>query len=714
MTHESGRPIGVGLVGAGMVASHHADALAALPWVRLVGVTDVDRSRAEALVARYPDAAAFDSLGAMCDAGVRAVHVLTPPATHAKLAIEALARGAHVLVEKPLATDVADCDRLAEAAERHGRRVGVNHSLLLDPWVQRLRAMVAAGRIGTPISAEYVCTAEYPPWAGGPVPPHYRDGGYPFRDLGVHGLYLLRAFLGEIEGVQAERGVRGGDPNLAFDEWQVLVRCANGIGRIRLSWNARPLETYVVVHGERGTLRADVARLFLGRRLARGLPSAVARTLNTLEDAAAALVAVPRSAVGLATGRLKPYAGLRAMVAAFHRALIDGTPLPASLEDGRAVVRWVEDVARPADLAKTERARRFAPRRRSIAVVTGAGGFLGGALVRRLVADGTTVRALVRREPAAGTLDHPDVEVVLADLGDAAAVADALEGACVAYHAGAAMHGGPEDHERGTVAGTRHVVEGCLTHGVRLLHVSSLSVLHWAALHPGTIVREDAPLEPLPELRGHYTRAKSAAEAIVMEAVRFRGLHAIVVRPGLIVGPGHFNPGTVDGLRAGGRLVVLGDPQSILPLVHVDDVVDAVVRAAGGGIPAGAIYQLIDERAITRETLARAIAEADGLRPFAVPPALLEAAAFGCEMLGRVLRRDVPLTRYRLRSTSARVRFDCTRAARDLGWRPRAATLMPAFAAVPDSASAAPESAPGADMPTTSRVPDGARAAAAR
>jgi predicted dehydrogenase/nucleoside-diphosphate-sugar epimerase len=711
---KSPGPIGVGLVGAGMVASHHADAVAALPGVRLVGVTDLDRARAEGLAARYPGTAAFGSVGALCDAGARVIHVLTPPATHAAVALEALERGSDVLVEKPLATDVADCDRLADAAERHGRRVGVSHSLLLDPWIVRLRSMVAGGRIGTLASAEYVCTAEYPPWAGGAVPPHYRDGGYPFRDLGVHGLYLLRALLGEIHGVQVERSGRGGDPNLAFDEWHVLVRCARGTGRIRLSWNARPLETYLVVHGERGTLRADVGRLFLGRRLARGLPAPVARTLNTLEDAAAALVAVPRSVVGLATGRLKPYGGLRATVAAFHRALADGTPLPASLDDGREVVRWVEEVARPADLAKRHRAWRFAPRRPSLAIVTGAGGFLGGALVRRLAADGTSVRALVRREPPAGTLDQPGVEVVLADLGDAAAVAAALEDACVAYHVGAAMRGGPEEHERGTVAGTRHVVEGCLAHGVRLMHVSSLSVLHWAGLHAGAIVREDAPLEPSPHLRGHYTRAKSAAEAIVMEAVRFRGLQAIVVRPGQIVGPGHWAPGTVDGVRAGGRLVVLGDPQSILPIVHVDDVVDALLRTAGGGIPAGTVYHLVDERTITRETLACAIAAAEGLRPLAVPAAILQSAAFGCEVLGRVLGRDVPLTRYRLRSTFARVRFDCGRAARDLGWRPRAAVLTPAFVAVPDNASAAPGCAQATDTPTASHAPDGAPVAAAR
>jgi predicted dehydrogenase len=222
------RPRAVGLVGAGMIAPHHLDALAALPWVAVAGVTDLDRGRAEALAAARPGTAVYDSLADLCDAGADVVHVLTPPASHVAVALEAVARGCDVLVEKPLATDADDCTRLADAARKHGRRVGVNHSLLCDPWIVRLRDAVAAGRIGRVVSAEYVCTAEYPPWGDGPVPPHYRDGGYPFRDLGVHGLYLLRALLGEIEGLDVERARLGGDPNLAFDEWHALVRCAGG------------------------------------------------------------------------------------------------------------------------------------------------------------------------------------------------------------------------------------------------------------------------------------------------------------------------------------------------------------------------------------------------------------------------------------------------------------------------------------------------------
>jgi nucleoside-diphosphate-sugar epimerase len=266
------------------------------------------------------------------------------------------------------------------------------------------------------------------------------------------------------------------------------------------------------------------------------------------------------------------------------------------------------------------------------------------------------------------------------------------------------MGGGREEHDRGTIEGTRHVVDACIAEGVRrLVHVSSLSVLHWAAFAAGTRVTEDAPLEPAPWARGHYTRAKLAAEGLVRDAAAARGLSAVIVRPGQIVGPGRLGPGTVDGVRAGRLLVVLGDRASILPLVHVDDVVEALVRAAAAPVPSGAVYHVVDGRAVTRESLARRIAE--GARVLCVPRVALVGLGLVGETIGRVLRREPPLSRYRMRSTAARVRFDCTRAATELGWWPSAPGLVP---------DAAARAARAVDEPAAASSTDAACAATGR
>lgn len=199
----NGKNYRVGLVGAGYVSEFHIKALKRLPNVRLVGITDIDVARAKATAQSF-GIAAFPSLKVMAAEGLDVVHVLTPPSSHVTVALEALSLGCHVLVEKPLATSVEDCDRLIAESQTRGLRVCVNHSLLGDPFVKRALALVKSGAIGDVLTIDYLRSSNYPPYRGGSLPLHYREGGYPFRDLGSHALYLLQEFLGNIEDVHAE------------------------------------------------------------------------------------------------------------------------------------------------------------------------------------------------------------------------------------------------------------------------------------------------------------------------------------------------------------------------------------------------------------------------------------------------------------------------------------------------------------------------------
>jgi predicted dehydrogenase/nucleoside-diphosphate-sugar epimerase len=653
--------VGVGFVGAGAIAGVHLDALDGVPNATLVGVVDPDAARAAALVARarrrHPRAAVHADVAALAAAGACVVHVLTPPESHAAIAGEALAHGCDVLVEKPLATEAADCDAIARAAAAAGRRVGVDHSLLADPQVEAVLGALAAGRVGSAVSAEYFCSAAYPPWADGPLPPHYRAGGHPFRDLGVHGLYLLRAVLGEIEGVEPTWWSRGGDPNLCFDEWDVTVRCAGGVGRVRLSWNVRPLQTTFTVHATGGTLRADVGCMFASARRARGLPHAVERAVTAIEDGWPALRAVPVNGVGWLAGRVRSYPGLRRAVQAFHARLADGGTLPADVADGAAVVRWVETVARPADDAKTKRVARHRGRPYADVLVTGASGMLGRRVVAALVADGAAVRVLCRRPPPAGSFDEARVDVVLGDLGDRAAVDAAVAGARTVVHAGAAMQGGWEEHARATVAGTAHVLATARRHGVaRLVHVSSLSVLHWAGLD-GATVTETAPLEPMPEARGAYTRAKLLAENAVRDAARL-GLPAVVVRPGVLVSAEGPTLDAVGALTVGGRIVLLGDGRACPPLLDVDEAARALCRALRAPLAPGAILHVAGTQGESARAIAERLAAASERSLWCVPMWACVAGAAMVARLARAAGRTAPLSPYRLRSASAALRFD--------------------------------------------------------
>ena len=666
------KTVRVGLVGAGYVSEFHVEALKRLPQVRIVGVTDLDPARA-----RATGLPTFPSLAAMAAEGLDVVHVLTPPSSHAVVALEALTLGCHVLVEKPLATSVEDCGRLATEAKARGLALCANHSLLGDPLVRRALDLVRCGAIGEIIAVEYLRSSSYPPYRGGPLPPPYRDGGYPFRDLGVHALYLLQELLGDIRDLQTDfrtSGTRARDPNLQFDEWRVLVRCARGTGGIQLSWNVKPLQHQLIVQGTRGTLRADLFSMFLTRRRHTALPKAIERVVNATGESVSIAAQVGINAARFVTGALRPYQGLQNFVRGFYEALAAGGPMPVGVEQAAAIVGWTEQAAREADRAKTKFISQYQPSDRSAVVVTGANGHLGRAVVNRLIDEGAFVRLFVRRLPPPEILHHPQVEVTLGDLGDPEAVARALANATTVVHLGAAMGGGWEAHEAATVTGTRNIVEACLEHRVpKLIHVSSLSVIDWAGHQADRRVAESSPLEPSPERRGYYTRAKLEAERIVRAAAQERHVPALILRLGQVWSEDGQLITPAVGIRAGRRLILVGDRSIRLPLIHVDDAVEAMVQATRSAFADGRIYHVVGDDSLTREELATLYARRrePHLRIIHLPMGLACALAGGIERLCNLLGRTAPIAPYRLRSAYVPLSFDCGKAREELGWRPR-------------------------------------------
>ena len=548
----------VGILGAGYVADYHLRALQQIPGLQIVGIADPDVAKAKAMAARYGIALACATLEELSPAQPNAIHVLTPPQFHADLSIKALAMGCHVYVEKPMAETAADCDRMIAAAVQHGRALSVNHSARMDPTVLEAVRLVKSGAIGDVMGVDFFRSSDYIPYAGGPsIPPQFRKGSYPFQDLGVHALYLLETFLGEIEKVDTRFFATGREPFLTFDEWRVLAECKKGVGQIYLSWNVNPMQNELVIHGTKGVIHADcyVQYLTMRRKLPM-IPKPLQRMGFVVSNGLSGSWSMAKNFFRIVTGKLKGNPGIQIGVEKFYEALRAGQPPPIPASEGRRMVRLMEEVSLQADAAKdarqaTERSR---PVLAAKVLVTGGGGFLGSALVKRLAQSGEPLRVLVRR-PAAWLDALPNVQAVFGDLGDSEAVDRAVAGVETVYHVGAAMRGGKEEFERATVWGTRNMVDSCLRHNIkRLVYVSSLTVLNQAGHTPGTPVTESSSLEPFPERRGLYTQTKLAAEAVVLEAIAQRKLPAAIIRPRTNFRPwgrAHF---TGRGHRYGGPL----------------------------------------------------------------------------------------------------------------------------------------------------------------
>lgn len=309
------------------------------------------------------------------------------------------------------------------------------------------------------------------------------------------------------------------------------------------------------------------------------------------------------------------------------------------------------------------------------ALVTGGGGFLGGAIVARLVARGDKVRSLSRGDYP--TLAAMGVEQVRGDLADLDAVGRAAEGCEVVFHvaAKAGIWGPAGAYRRSNVLGTRNVIAACRARRVRrLVFTSSPSVVFDGRDMEG--VDESVPYPA--HYEAPYPATKAEAERLV-RAANGDALATVSLRPHLIWGPGDTNlvPRILARARAG-RLRRIGRKINLVDSTYIDDAaiahVHAADRLAPGSTIAGRVYFLSQGEPWPLWTLVNRILQAASLPPVTrtIPRALALVAGALCEASWHALRRvdEPPMTRFLARELSSAHWFDIAAARRDLGYEP--------------------------------------------
>lgn len=308
------------------------------------------------------------------------------------------------------------------------------------------------------------------------------------------------------------------------------------------------------------------------------------------------------------------------------------------------------------------------------ALVTGATGFLGGALARRLLADGHSVVATGRNAARGATLTADGVRFEAADLNDSSRLAALAEGCDDVFHCAAlsSVWGDTSAFEQANVQGTRNVVRACQASGVgRLIHVSTPSVYHSG--EDRFDVAEDSPLPPP---INEYARTKLLAEEIVLEAHQ-AGLPSVIIRPRGLFGPGDTTvfPRVLRLLQAG-RLKVIGDGANVVDITYIDNVVDALVDAANAPESAlGRIYNITNGEPVKLWELLSGLAERLDLPPPRGRVSLGRARFFATllEWTWRLLplRGEPPITRYTVELLALSMTLDLSAARSEIGYSPR-------------------------------------------
>ena len=296
-------------------------------------------------------------------------------------------------------------------------------------------------------------------------------------------------------------------------------------------------------------------------------------------------------------------------------------------------------------------------------LVTGATGFIGTSLVRRLLQEGAAVRVLARSAERARPLATRGAQVVVGDVTDPRAVASAVDGAHFVYHLAGRLFEpwvSGSEYRRTHVDGTKLLLESCRAASVeRFVHCSTTGVIGPTGDEPAD---ENAPPNPT----NPYEASKAEAE----RAVQTSPLPAVIARPGLVYGPGdlHLLPFFRAILQR--RFRPIGRRLVWLHPIYIDDMTDALLRCGQHARAVGECFNLAGPEPVSLAELADAIARAGGTRlPWGhIPlPAAHAVAAIG-DRLPSHLKPAAPLTTSRLDFlTHSRV-YDVSKAQRLLGF----------------------------------------------
>jgi nucleoside-diphosphate-sugar epimerase len=304
-------------------------------------------------------------------------------------------------------------------------------------------------------------------------------------------------------------------------------------------------------------------------------------------------------------------------------------------------------------------------------LVTGATGFTGAVLARRLVEQGCVVRAIARHSANAGALKDLPIEWFRGNVYDAEVVKAAVAGVQYIFHAAAAyrVSGLPDDeYRRVHETSTQLLAEAALSQPdfKRFVHVSTVGV-HGHVEHPPA--NEETPFHP----GDIYQQTKAEAELWLHAFAREKKLPYSVIRPAAIYGPGDRRLLKLFRLAVKPVFILLGYGQGLYHLIHVEDLVSGLLLAAVHPAAQGEAFICGNRAAVTQADMGRSVCQALGrkCRILRLPAWPVFLAADLCELICKPLKIAPPLYRRRVAFFTKDRSFDTSKIRERLGFAPK-------------------------------------------
>lgn len=316
-------------------------------------------------------------------------------------------------------------------------------------------------------------------------------------------------------------------------------------------------------------------------------------------------------------------------------------------------------------------------------LVTGSSGFLGYHIVKRLLERGERdivclVRQLNKTEKLKALADnYPDAKIEffqgnLISKDDARKVVNNID---IIYHCAASLKGAVSDMFLNTVVASKNLLDAIVNNGVnikRIVLISSFSVYGVTDLPKNSVITENTPLEKNPVKRDAYSYTKLKQEMLFWEYYKKYKIPLVIVRPGVIYGPGGVAISTRVGIKLFGLFLHLGNG-NLLPLTYVENCADAVILA--GQVPdiEGEVFNIVDDDLPTSKEYLRMYKKyVKNIRSISIPYWMFYLFSILVEKYHKYSKGQLPdiFTPYKTASFWKGNRFDNSKIKQILGWSP--------------------------------------------
>jgi predicted dehydrogenase/nucleoside-diphosphate-sugar epimerase len=622
----------VGIVGAGYIAHFHKQAISRIKGVKLVAVCDVNQMAAERL-ALATEARVYTAIEEMLlEPGLDVVHVLTQPDSHFPIALQAIDAGKHVVLEKPATVDARQARELQSAAETMDVRVAVNHNFVFSRPFDRLKSLLDSGELGPLKSVRIVWKKPLAQLRSGPWNLWMlRNPRNILFETGSHSLSECLSIIDhvEIDAVEPRRVQTLPSGVEFFRRWSIRGHAGDVAVQIDLSLDSGYEQHLVEVEGMFGIASADIENDVA----VVDAPTGAAYDLERLRVNTRAGF----SRVSQALRTYGSYAGSKLFSGftggPYETSMVNGIAncyleldgyanrSESSMEFACRVAETIERISQHSDLlglgdgpeasahSTVAMSSELAPR----VLIVGASGFIGRRLLRGFQAQGTSVRALVRNASSLLGYEDANTQVVVGDYRDPDIARQALEDIDIVFHLavshGKSLSGYLETDSKPTL----QFAERCLDEGVkRFIYSGTIDSLD---LSSDRQITESDGVDSRLERRNNYAHSKALTEQALTSMHEKQGFPLVIVRPAIVLGAGgpvdHVGVANWNGL---GRCTYWGNGRNHLPIVLVEDVVAALLRAADAPGIEGATFNLSSPSCISARDYVRTVEETLGFR----------------------------------------------------------------------------------------------------